>query len=176
MSNFIRPWDVNQEAAAEEAKPKRGLFDNLGDAFSAISANFDDVRGSERLGDLRNELMNPELSDEEYNRKRGEYVQEYLNREDARRRYAEAHQNLVNDDSFLKNIDQMGGTLEGMAAQGIGTAVGAGVGFLTPVVGGTAMGAKIGNAAGAVAGAHLDARSVALQAEEDVINAGGTWE
>jgi hypothetical protein len=68
----------------------------------------------------------------------------------------------VKDDSFLKNLDQMGGTFEGMAAQGIGTAVGAGLGFLTPVVGGTAVGAKVGNAAGAIAGAYLDARSVAL--------------
>jgi len=63
-----------------------------------------------------------------------------------------------------------------MAAQGIGTAVGAGLGFLSPVVGGTALGAKWGNAAGALAGGYLDARSVALQAEEDVLNKGGTWE
>jgi len=56
----------------------------------------------------------------------------------------------------------MGGTIEGMAAQGIGTAVGAGLGFLSPVAGGTAMGAKVGNAAGAIAGGYLDAKSVAL--------------
>ncbi len=70
----------------------------------------------------------------------------------------------------------MGGTLEGMAAQGIGTAVGAGLGALATGGAGIGVGAKIGNAAGAVAGGYLDARSVALQAEEEVLDAGGTWE
>jgi len=70
----------------------------------------------------------------------------------------------------------MGGTMEGMAAQALGTAGGAALGFVSPVVGGTAMGAKAGNTLGAIAGGYLDARSVALQAEEEVLDSGGTWE
>ena len=175
MNNKL--WENNFDSVStEEEKPQRSLFDNIGDAITAIGANFNDVRGSERLGDLRRELEDRTLSPEEFEAKAAEYDREYAEREAARQRYQAAQNNLVADDSFLKNVTQMGGTLEGMAAQGIGTAVGAGVGFLSPFVGGTAMGAKIGNAAGAVAGGYLDARSVALQAEEDVLNNGGTWE
>jgi len=73
----------------------------------------------------------------------------------------------------------MGGTIEGMAAQAVGTAGGAALGAMASpfTAGGSiAFGAKAGNALGAVAGGYLDARSVALQAEEDVLNQGGTWE
>ena len=175
MNNKL--WENNFDSVStDKEKPQRSLFDNIGDAITAIGANFNDVRGSERLGDLRRELEDRTLSPEEFEAKAAEYDREYAEREAARQRYQAAQNNLVADDSFLKNVTQMGGTLEGMAAQGIGTAVGAGVGFLSPFVGGTAMGAKIGNAAGAVAGGYLDARSVALQAEEDVLNNGGTWE
>ena len=61
----------------------------------------------------------------------------------------------------------MGGTLEGMAARAVGTIGGAAIGSLVPVVG-TAAGSKIGNTLGAIAGGYLDARSVALQAQEEV--------
>ena len=171
-------WDWGDEQQEQESQaPKRSLFDNLGDAITAIGANFSDVRGSNNIGDLRHDLMEngATMPLEEYNRKVAELEQLYGQREASRQQYQQAHDNLVANDSFLKNIDQLGGTLEGMAAQGIGTAVGAGLG-LVGGVGGAAMGAKIGNAAGAVAGGYLDARSVALQAEEDVLDNGGTWE
>ena len=182
MSGFIRPWDVNQSAEQEEqnVKPQRSLYDNFSDLFSAASANFDEVRGSEQLGDLRNELMNSQnLSDDEYNAKRAEYIQKEYERQQARNRFMEAQKNLEDNDSFLKNLTQVGGTVEGMAAQLVGTAGGAALGALASpfTAGGSiAMGAKIGNAAGAVAGGYLDARSVALQAEEEVLEKGGTWE
>ena len=178
MSNFIRPWDTNESQGQEQTTPKRSLFDNIGDALTAMGANFTDVRATENMGDLREQLFDPYegMSEEEYYQKREEYKRLRQEREAARQQYAQAHQNLVNDDSFLKNIDQMGGTLEGMAAQGIGTAVGAGLGALATGGAGIGVGAKMGNAAGAVAGGYLDARSVALQAEEEVLDAGGTWE
>ena len=174
MSDFIRPWDVNQSVEeTNNTQSERSFFDNLRDAISAASANFDEVRGSEQLGDLRNELMDSQnLSDDEYNQKRAEYVQKEYERQQARNRFMQAQQNLENDDSFLKNLTQVGGTVEGMAAQLIGTAGGAAIGALASpfTAGGSiAMGAKIGNAAGAVAGGYLDARSVALQAEEEVL-------
>lgn len=167
-------WDWGDEGRNQE-KTNRSLFDNLSDALTAIGANFRDVRGSERLGDIRDDLRQDNLTWDEINQLKQNYYDEYANRELARQQYAQAHQNLVNDDSFLKNIDQMGGTMEGMAAQALGTVGGAVLGSVVPGAG-TAAGAKFGNMAGAVAGGYLDARSVALQAEEEVLDAGGTWE
>jgi len=48
-------WDWGDEGRNQE-KTNRSLFDNLSDALTAIGANFRDVRGSERLGDIRDDL------------------------------------------------------------------------------------------------------------------------
>ena len=169
-------WQNLQQNEPTE-KPKRSLFDNIGDALTAMGANYTDVRATGNMGDLRSQLFEPYegMTEEEYYEKKAEYQRLRAEREQARQVYEQAHQNLVNDDSFLKNIDQMGGTLEGMAAQAVGTIGGAAIGSLVPVVG-TAAGSKIGNTLGAIAGGYLDARSVALQAQEEVLDAGGTWE
>jgi len=77
MSNFIRPWDTNTESyEQEQVTPRRSLIDNLGDAFNAVVANFNDVRGTEKLGDLRQELMNSgALSNEEFDALKNKYIQ-----------------------------------------------------------------------------------------------------
>jgi hypothetical protein len=48
--SYVAPKD---ESAVNK---NRSLYDNLGDFLSANSANFSDVRMTERLGDLREEL------------------------------------------------------------------------------------------------------------------------
>ncbi len=156
------------------------LFQNLGDLFDAIGANYNDVRETEKLGDLRSDYWDTTgKSAGEINALIDEYRETQAERNRQRDIYEEAHNRLVKDDSFFKNIDQMGGTLEGMAAQAAGTIGGAVIGGLAApfTVGASAVGgAKIGNAVGAVAGGYLDARSVALQAQEDVLDKGGSWE
>lgn len=170
----------NDEPIKQQEEPvsSRSLFDNLGDAISAIGANFDVVRGSNRVGDLMESLKNPErhTTEEDYYQNLDKLKQEYIQRELAQARYQDAQDRLVADDSFLKNLTQMGGTLEGMAAQALGTAGGAVLGGIATGGAGIGAGAKLGNTAGAIAGAYLDARSVALEAREKVLEEGGTWE
>lgn len=162
----------------QQQTPRRSLIDDIGDAISAIGENFNVVRGSGRIGDLMDSLANPSrgTTEEEYYQNLDKLENEYMQRQLAQQRYQEAQDRLVADDSFLKNVTQMGGTIEGMAAQALGTVGGAAIGGIATGGAGLGTGAKVGNAVGAVASGYLDARSVALEARERVLEQGGTWE
>ena len=73
MSNFINPWDLNQEQEDGQVQNKPSTFgqilDNVGAWGNAAYANTREIGLSEDIRDLYERLYNGDYtSDEEYNR------------------------------------------------------------------------------------------------------------
>ena len=197
--NAVIPWLEEEESDKEYIEPAKNntswfgqIFDNVGAFGNAAYSNIKDIGLTADIRDTYEKLYNGDYSSrEEYDR----LVQDFERMQNERREYKQRFQDnnaiLEKNNSWLKDLAEVGGTVHGIGTQLKDTAMAAGAGAVTmgalgvgaggigaipAALVGAAKGATWGNRFGAFHQAYEDARINAIDAWERVLQEGGTRE
>lgn len=185
MSDFINPWDSNQETE-EQVQPTKSwwsdIFDNAGAYAKATYANTRELGMGSDIKNTYDKLHNKQYSSrQEFDNLVQELDTLQAERDAYRNQFQENQKILNQNDSMLKDFTEVGGTMQGIWTQAKDTAIGAGtgavIGSAVPVLGtgaGFSTGARVGNFVGSIHQAVNDADMNAVEAWERVLQEGGT--
>jgi len=184
MSDFINPWDSNQETE-EQVQPTKSWWSDIFDNAEAYAkAAYADTRQLGMGSDIKNlydRIKNKDYSSLE---ERNALVNDFYQLQNEQNEYGnmfQENQKILNqNDSILKDYTEIGGTLQGIGTQVKDTAIGAGmgaaIGSAVPVLGtgaGFSTGARVGNFVGSIHQAVNDADMNAIEAWKKVLQEGG---